>query len=292
MGGLTFSSYYYTQEFVSPQQLYAEVKEEMKSYFATAVVDDTMFPIYTSNALQKLGRGTLQIDEVVLELENRSVCLPANFKYIREVWACRTEFLSVPDPRAVYSSQSYVIAPYGDFDPCEPCACPAPTCSTKKQVVTKTTGETIFSFEHHYKLSPGSRSTLNHCANECVQRSLDADDTFHIDGNKLSTAFTTGFLHIVYYKLDYDESDFQLIPDNYRIREYLKAFLKYKMYEQIFNEVSDESFSQAERKYQIYKQEYHDAFIGADAEVKKETLQQKVNSIHASRRRMNKYLIR
>jgi hypothetical protein len=291
MGGLTFPSYYYTQEFVSPQQLYAEVKEEMKSYFATAVVDDTMFPIYTTNALQKLGRGTLRIDEALLELENNSVCLPADFKYMREVWACQTEFLAIPDPRAVYSSQTYVIAPYGDFDPCEPCACP-PTCSTKKQVVTKTTGETILSFDHSYKLSPGSRSTLNHCANECSIRSQNAEDTFHIEGNKLFVTFTTGFLHIVYYKLEQDESDFQLIPDNYRIQEYLKAFIKYKMYEQIFNEVSDESFSQVERKYQIYKQEYNDAFISADAEVKKETLQQKVNSIHAARRRMNKYLIR
>lgn len=291
MGRLTIPSYYYSYDFVSPRQIYAEVKEEMKSYFVTAVVDDTMFPVYTTQAMQKLGRGTLKIDEALVELENRSACLPENFKYIREVWACHTDFVTIPAPRAIYRSQTYVISPYGDFDPCNPCTCP-PVCHTKQQVVTKTTGEMVFTFEHAHRLRPGTRATLTHCADDCISRSQDATDTFHIDGGKIFTAFDHGMLHIIYYQTSYDEADNQLVPDNYRIREYLKSFIKYKMYEQIFNEVSDESFNQAERKYLLYKQEYLDAFMGADAEIKKETLQQKVNSIHAARRRMDRYIIR
>lgn len=291
MARVILPSYYYTYDFVSPQELYAEVKEEMKSYFSTAVIDDTMFPIYTTRALQKLGRASFKIDEVLIDLENSIACLPEDFKYIREVWTCHTHYTVIPDLRAVYRSQTYIIAPHGDFDPCDPCTCP-PVCSTKRQVVSKTTGETIFSFEHIHRLHPGTQATLAVCADGYAIRGTSVTDAFHIDGGKIFTGINTGILHIVYYKDLYDEADFQLIPDNYRIMEYLKAFIKYKMYEQIFNEVSDESFSQAERKYQLYKQEYNDAFIAADAEVKKETLQQKVNSIHAARRRMNKYLIR
>lgn len=290
MGAVILPSFYYTYDFVSPQEIFAEVTEEMKSYFITGVIDDTMFPVYIKNALSKLGRTSLKIDETLIELENKSACLPEDFKYVREIWTCNTEFITVPDPRSIYSTSCYQIGPYSQYDRCE--QPPPPACSTQKQAVYKTSGELVFTFEHHLQLKPASGKTLSSCAPECQNRSQSGTNTFYIDGNRISTTAQTSFLHLIYYKLEFDESDFQLIPDNYRIKEYLKAFIKFKMYEQIFNEVSDETFNQVERKYQIYKQEYLEAFILADAEIKKETLQQKINSIHAARRRMHKYIIR
>lgn len=271
--------------------MYAEIKEEMKSYFATGVVDDTMFPIYTESALKKIGRATYKIDEVIVELSNLSACLPADFSFIREVWSCQSSYFTMPNPGALYSSNTYVISPGGDFDSCNPCSCPE-TCDKKFQVVSKTTTQTILTFNHSYRLKPGNRNVLNLCSKDCDAISKDAPDIFDIRDGKIFTGFTEGTLHIIFYKKEFDDSEFQLIPDNHRIIEYIKAFLKYKMYEQIFNEVADESFNQAERKYQLYKQEYYDAYINADAEVKKQTIGQKISSIHAASRRMNKYIIR
>lgn len=261
----------------------------MKSYFATGVVDDTMFPIYTRKALDKLQKAAYKIDEVILELENGAACLPADFSYVREVWACITSHLSVPLPSARYHSKTYVISPTGNFDACNPCSCPE-NCDRKFQVLEKTMGQVIFSFNHSYRLKPGSRNAQSFCASDCLTH--DGWDTFDLRDGKIITAGSDGILHLIYYKKGYDEDQYELIPDNFRIAEYIKAFIKYKVYEQIFNEVADESFNQAERKYQIYKQEYNDAYISADAEVKKQTIRQKVNSFHAASRRMNKYIIR
>lgn len=290
MAGLIFPSYYYNYSFISPASLFAEVREEMKSYFATAVVDDTMFPIYTEQALKKLGLAVLQKKETVLELENMAACLPEDFKSVREVWACFTEYFSLPDSRSVYHCDSYVISSDPDIDPCNPCPCPQ-ECATKIQVLHKTTGTRVFSFSHSYRLSPATSTAQSYCSADAHTDSIPAADTFEIRDGKIHTAATEGIIHLLYYSEQRDDSQVLLIPDNIRITSFIKAMLKLKLYEQIFNEVSDESFKQAEYKYQISQQAYYEALADAQTEVKKQTLEQKMNSIKADRRRMEKYYI-
>ena len=58
-------SYYYKYNFVSPEPVYATVKEELKSYFDTGAVDDLLFPTYLDKALKKLGRTTFVISEEI-----------------------------------------------------------------------------------------------------------------------------------------------------------------------------------------------------------------------------------
>jgi hypothetical protein len=41
-------SYYYHYNFISPEVVYATVKEEFKSYFDTGAIDDLMLPIWIS----------------------------------------------------------------------------------------------------------------------------------------------------------------------------------------------------------------------------------------------------
>ena len=45
-------SYYYKYDFVSPEPLYATVKEELKSYFDTGAVDDLIIS-YLSRQMSK-----------------------------------------------------------------------------------------------------------------------------------------------------------------------------------------------------------------------------------------------
>ena len=61
-------SYYYKYKFTSPQPTYAIVKEELKSYFDTGIVDDLMFPTYLNKCLSKLSRATKPISETPLYL--------------------------------------------------------------------------------------------------------------------------------------------------------------------------------------------------------------------------------
>ena len=81
-------SYYYKYNFVSPEPIFATVKEELKSYFDSGAVDDLMFPSYVNKCLSHLGKGSYNIVEQVLYIEDYQVRLPDNFYAVREAWLC------------------------------------------------------------------------------------------------------------------------------------------------------------------------------------------------------------
>jgi len=80
-----------------------------------------------------------------------------------------------------------------------------------------------------------------------------------------------------------------MIPDNYRIREYVEAFIKYKIFETLSNQVNDETFNQIEKKLAYYKQLSEEAFIMADIEVKKQDVYKKQRKIREELNRFNMY---
>lgn len=288
-------SYYYTYTFTSPDNLYAEIKEEMRSYFNTGVLNDTMFPIYTDKALRKLGRSTYKIGDDILKLDDFEAKLPVDFRYVRELWACMNVFETMKNPGAIYTQATCIVDPYGEYDRCNPCDTCPPDCTTSQTKFYKTTEYFTYSFSLSHLLKPGNMTVKTHCSEDCKNFGIDMMqqwDVFDIRDNKVVTNFKNGHLYLVYYKEEIDDCQNQLIPDNFFIQEYIKSFIKYKMYEQLYNEVTDETFNQIERKYQLYKQEYNDAFILADAEVKKQTIYQKNLSIQRTRRRLDKYIIR
>lgn len=265
-------TYYYNYDFISAEGLYAEIKEEMKSYFSTGVVDDTMFPLYTEKALSKLGRSGYKIVETVVEVSGYQGTLPNDFFSERGVWACANVIYNISLPSATYMEDHCTVTHTDN-----PNNCNSPTCETTYYRYHKITGSLMYSFTLSQQLFPGRRNDSG---------------SYHIEGCHIHTLFSDGLLLLQYYVKDTDENQYQLIPDNYRISEYIKAFIKFKIYEQLYNEVTDETFNQIERKYQNYKQEYLDAYIMADAEIKKQTIFQKINSINRQRRALYPYIIR
>jgi hypothetical protein len=91
------------------------------------------------------------------------------------------------------------------------------------------------------------------------------------------------------YATDYDEIGNQMIPDNYRIREYVEAFIKYKVFETLSNQINDETFQQIQQKLVYYKQMSEEAFIMADIEIKKQDAWAKQRRIKNDLNRFNMY---
>lgn len=284
-------SYYYQYTFTSPAQILAEIKEEMDSYFSTGVVDDVMFYTYVDKALRRLGRTTLKIDEVPLELKNYQAVLPHDFQFVRELWVCTDVIKSYPNPAYKYEAKTCQIYS-GEYDPCNPCDNCIPQCVDKKTIVFKTTGETVMSFSLHALLTPGNISVREHCSHDCKNFGASTDWSFDIRDGKIITNICDGHLFLVYYKIERDEDDFQMIPDNFRILEYVKSFVKYKLYERIWNSVTDETANQIERKFYHYKQEADEGYITASIETKRPTTQQNMMRIQAQRRRFKNYRLR
>jgi hypothetical protein len=173
------------------------------------------------------------------------------------------------------------------------------------QTVYKTNSQIARSYRQSYLLKPGNISARRNCAldynnnpeaygyngvaNNAASPGSSAADSFDIRDNKFVTNFQTGVVQIIFYANEYDGAGNQMIPDNYRIREYIEAFIKYKMFETLSNQVNDETFQQIQQKMIYYKQLSEEAFIMADIEVKKQDVYAKQRRITQDLNRLNMY---
>jgi hypothetical protein len=302
-------SYYYKYNFVSPDPVYATIKEELKSYFDTGAIDDLMFPTYTDKCLKKLGRTTYKIAEYPLYIEDFEARLPDNFIAVREAWMCAEVPLNSYQVASSFYSQSVscttiqVTPVIVNGDDCSNPSCTNTNCSGCMpqliQAVYKTNGEIARSYVKQYLLKPGNISAKQNCDatySEDWLRSIQefnpyasSYESFDIRDNKLVTNFRNGIVHLIFYTEEYDDVGNQMVPDNYRIREYIEAFIKYKMFELLYNQTNDETFNQIEKKLVMYKLMSDEAFIMASNEMKKQTPWEKQRRIKNTLNRHNIY---
>jgi hypothetical protein len=305
-------SYYYKYNFVSPEPIYATVKEELKSYMDTAAVDDLLFPTYLDKCLRKLGRATYVIAETPLFIEDFQARLPDNFYAVREAWMC-SEINGFPYQTAnsfysQASSQTTIqVSPLTiQGNACNNPSCHEPLCEgtcmpEMIQAVYKTNNEIAMTYKRVYLLKPGNISAKQHCDVSYTNAWDDMApidnftpgastyDSFDIRDNKFVTNFRKGIVHLIFYAQDYDGSGNQLIPDNFRVREYVEHFIKYKVFETLVNQINDETFNQLQQKLVYYKQLSDEAFIMADIELKKQTVWEKQRRVKAGLNRFNMY---
>lgn len=311
-------SYYYKYNFVSPASIYATVKEELKSYFDTGVIDDLLFPTYLDKCLNKLGKATYVISETTLDIEDFEARLPDNFEAVREAWMCAEVALASQDASSFYSQAgditSIQISPLtvGGVQ-CTNTGCTSSNCDGKCmpeliQAVYKTNSTTLTKtpYKKLYLLKPGNISARKNCTVEYTNAwSLKNNtspissqsftpgssgyDSFDVRDNKFITNFRAGVVHLILYVTAYDEDSNQMVPDNYRIKEFIEAFLKFKMFETLSNQITDETFNQIQQKMIYYKQAADEAYIMADIEIKKQDIWTKQRRVKAVSNRFNMF---
>ena len=308
-------SYYYKYNFTSPEPTYSIVKEEFKSYFDTGAVDDLMFPTYLDKCLRKLGRTTYVIAEDILNISDYEARLPDNFFAVREAWMC-TAVNGYPyqSANSFYSQASthttIQISPLTiGGTPCNNPGCQNPQCDGNCmpaiiQAVYKSNNTAAVQYRREYLLKPGNISARKNCGVDYTNNwefyqeapplheftpGSAGYDSFDIRDNKFVTNFRNGIVHLLFYATDYDPNGNQLIPDNYRIREYIEAFIKYKVIETLTNQTNDETFNQLQQKLVYYKQLSDEAFIMADIEIKKQDVWTKQRRIRQQLNRFNMY---
>jgi hypothetical protein len=291
-------SYYYKYNFTSPEMVYSTVKEELKSYFDTGAVDDLMFPTYLDKCLRKLGRSSYVISEITLDIEDFEARLPDNFFAVREAWLCTAvsghPYRSANSFYSQAASQDTIqVSPVTSGGvACTNLACTTgcPECMPELiQAVYKTNNEMNVTYRKQYLLKPGNISVRANCTLDCVNLGSSAADSFDIRDNKFVTNFRCGTVYLIFYATEYDNVGNQMVPDNYRIREFIEAFIKYKVFETLCNQVNDETFQQIMQKLTYYKQLSEEAFIMADIEIKKQTAWEKQRRIKNDLNRNNKY---
>jgi hypothetical protein len=279
-------SYYYKYNFVSPEPIYTQVKEQLKSYFQTGVIDDVLFPKYTEDCLKRLGRSSFKIEENIFKLEDYETRLPDNFEAVRELYLVTPYEQSYQMPNSCYEQATVRVTP--ERDRCDAGDFCAPS---EIKVTYKTTGTVIQRFECSHLLKPGNVHAQENCSLDSYNRYSDSMESFDIRGGKIVTNFPQGTLYMVYYVKDFDENEYQLVPDNQRIQDYLLAELMFRCFENIYNNVSDETLKQIEGKMIYYERKRDEAKVIAEVEIKKQTIEKQISATLSARNRLRKYNI-
>lgn len=283
--------YFYKYEFISPENIYAKIKEELRSYFATGAIDDLLFSTWVDYCLRHLGKSSYPIVDDVIDICDFKGTLPVNFIKAREVWACGlVNAVKYQQPSATYTELSSKIDDSGDHR-CEDEGCTFPD---EIKVIYKTTKSQVYKYHKQWLLIPGNINVRQYCSDDCLNfdSSCDRKDTFDIHGNKLITSFREGKIYLLYYSSSEDREGNQLVPDNFRILNYIEAYIKYKLFEQLCNQTTDETYNQIERKKQEYEAKSNEAYVLMDIESKKKTVEEKIQSINRTKRRNRQYIIR
>lgn len=252
------STYHNDNKQISPAVIYAEVRVELKSYFDSGAMDDLMFSRWTEEALDQLGVGTYEIKEAYLRLKNNQVKLPTDFIKVRELWSCYTSYSpSIKLPSATYNQYTCRVNPYKDnYDTCNECN----DCYPTDYVVTyKTTDEVMFSFKKSHLLQPGNIHCQTKCSDDCMNNNITSPDTFDIRDNKVITNFKNGDLLLIYYGFNEDEEGYRTIPDEHYAKTYVKDYIRFKLFESLFNSTTDESFNQVKYKLEYYENRMNDS---------------------------------
>lgn len=281
-------SYYFKYNYVSPEADYAEVKDELKSYFDTGIVDDVLFPRYTTYIINKLGKGTHPVDMVVLFIEDFNAKLPEDLLSVREVYSCFTlKSLDIPNANSFYT-QHTIINPVC-YNKCNPGQC----IPDEVTVVDKVNGGLIYQFKVAFLLKPGNINTIEKCSPDCRNLGSSCLDSFDIRDGRIYTNFRKGIVYVTYYKEAYDNNYYQMIPDFEEFHDCHRAYLKYKAFETVFNNVTDETFNQVAQKLQLYKQQFDEKLIIAKTELMKKTIYQSVeDSTRDMQRFQRMYVLR
>lgn len=300
-------STYYEYNFVSPQPLYARIKEEMRSYFDTGAVDDLLFPIWTEDCIKKFRKTLLKISDAALVLKDNTADLPDDFNAIREVWSCYNSTTSpILTPSAYYYQKDCRVTAIDErcsecFDgPNNPLLCNG-QCSIPEnyRVTHKVTNELFFSFKITHLLKPGNKNATSYCyGNSANLGAFESSDTFDIRDGKIivssrswQDSLDKSIVYLLYYSNTYDDNGYQLIPDDYFIQDFIRKYIKWQLFQQLFNQTTDETFNQVQAKMQLAEKDSNLAYITASTETKKPTMYGIQHSIYRSYHQNDKYTI-
>ncbi len=274
-------SIYYKQKFTSPEPIYAKVKEELRSYFASGLIDDLMFPEWTESCLKRFRKSAYKIEETMLDIKNYKAELPCDFNDVREAWMCTHTWSHLfQEPSSIYFQKDCRVDSPVQFGKCDQCF-DTETCTTDFLVTWKSTNQIMFRFSHVFLMRPGilpyshpenhDQPQLGHNSSFGARMGNFDQNSYDIHDNNLVTTFCDGKVHLIYYADTTQDGLIQLVPDNFWVMDYIKKYIIYYCFRQLSNTITDESYNQIEKKRELAKQEQADAYTLADIELKKQT---------------------
>lgn len=208
--------------FITANELLNEVRNKMKSYFETSMIDDSdMYPIIRS-CLSAMGAKIYPTSSAVIPINNYKGFLPKDFHKLILALGCSNEtIVSTPNTNPQIYDKIITKEQALELTPSEVCL---DSCGDYYQVVQKFEAFEVI-FNDVYPLSINSTSDYA-CSKDCWNKTVRGVDEIDIKNGCIYTQFSSGSIYIEYMQnletQDTDGIDL-LIPDYSPIREWIKA---------------------------------------------------------------------
>lgn len=294
---------YDTSKFVSPEPLYARIKEEMKTYFNTGQIDDLMFPVWTKDCIKKFKNTHLQQRVAVLDLFNYKAELPCDFRSMREVFICATYSKGpIKSPFTFYYQTDCRIGP--QVESCSECdkpectpdyESPVPFVGNVPQqfrITHKVNYHMDFTFTLKGLLKPGNLKTVRVCEADSPNLGANCMDTFDIINGSLVTSFPTGTVYITYYADPEMDNGYTEIPDAHEFHMYIYRYIRFMIYQQLYEQSADETINALKTKKDEAERMLGEQYILARNDAMGETAFDVQQAIKRSYNKHNKYRLK
>lgn len=222
---------YNHNEFVSSSLLYSKIKREFKSFSTANLIDEAEFATYTEEVLRFLGIGAMKESETVLEVEERRVKLPSDFREIFAAYRC-----------SPCSTSSSLEHSQGKSVIRQEVKCEIGTVSTNKCEVSCDTDKTIrkittemfindcyetreYNNVFPLRLSPNVKDK---CAEDCINMIHSDNWEMTINDGYIYTHFD-GAIYLKYYAFPLDEGGMPMIPNILEIEKAVEWYIKYQI---------------------------------------------------------------
>ena len=259
-------NYKWEYQWVSSEPFLSEVKEELKTYFEIGAVDDGLFPSYVDHCLKKIGLIVLEGVDEMIQLKNGIAILPNGVVYLNDV-------LFAGSPGEKYSKLPVGRTDYQQIIECIPVSgCSLndpdnPITYKEVRIVEKTTNHVLHTYDQIIRLKPATLKAKNMCESSIFKKFYDVANHYDVNGKILSTNLRNGELLIRYKRTRVDENGYPLVPDHVTMQDLISYYVRYKLFEQLWNTVTDETYNQIQGKMQYYEQKYNESLIIARTEM-------------------------
>jgi hypothetical protein len=271
-------------QFISADSIVSEVKIEMESYFESGAISEILIPTYIDIALRKLEFKSLKDEEAVMSFVNYKSRLPDDFHRLEFAVSYASEVEWIAGPTSLVGTWTKNITSKG-------------YCHDDQEYTIH---------EQITMIHPGYRVTLNRprwlrvyfesssmCVDNCENLRVQSMDSLRIKPNgEVESSFRTGDVYLKYRSIPTDEKGLRKVPEIIQVEEYIKSFLKFKFFEQLFHSVTDETIRQIQYKLDFYKMDQMRKFEAARNTLMRTTVQQDMDAVVRRKRKFFRFHIR
>ena len=251
----------------------AEIKSSLKQYDSANLIDEVSVHNWVIEGLKKFGNLPTDQIEKVLEIKNRKVALPANFRKLKlalkctpDKYTCDEEDKDILQDMYFYKTRESSELSWNYCDPCE--VTETESCIVEK-IYFHNGRKANFYYKNPQWLTLTPHIKRDACTPDCVNFKIKSSKyEININNKTLYTNFASGIVYIIYRGFPEDEDGFVMIPETQN--GWLKQYLEYNIKRRIIEDILGNSDNSTNEKtlYDIYLSNELQSFANAKTELK------------------------